>query len=188
MDHSISPVPVEAAAALLRRELGRDDDELARWMKTVPVWSTRSRTAYLSRYKGSQVVVQVAQEPVHESDLASFETDIRSLGLPAVSHIATPAVLAEFRQWLRQSESCSAERSYLEIINRHRGETIADCPALICELTTDNVLCWGWVEGEPVSSLVRRGEVEAVTQVAIAVLEQYCSLSIIDGGCHWMRW
>jgi hypothetical protein len=51
---------------------------------------------------------------------------------------------------------------------------------LIPEITTDRVLCWPWIDGETVSSLIRRGSVETVTQVAVSVLEQWCSLSIVD--------
>jgi hypothetical protein len=183
--HTIPPVPRDTVAALLRRELGRKGDELAQRMETEPAWSTLSRTAYLSRYRGTKVVVQVAREPVAESDFAEFEAGIRFLGNPEVSRVSAPRILAEFRQWLRQAESCVTERSYLEVLGRNKSQTLIDYPALIPEITTDSVLCWPWVEGEPVSSLVRRGSVEAVTQVAVAVLEQYCSLSIVDAELDW---
>jgi hypothetical protein len=183
--HTIPPVPRDTVAELLRRELGRRGNELARRLETEPVWSTLSRTAYRSRYKGIAVVVQVAREPVLESALAEFEAGIRFLGNPDVSRIAAPGILAEFRQWLRQAESCAIERSYLEVLGRNSAQTLVDYPALIPEITTDYVLCWPWVEGEPVGELVRRGSVAAVTQVAIAVLEQYCSLSIVDAELHW---
>ena len=67
------------------------------------------------------------------------------------------------------------------MLGRNRGQTLVDYPALIPELTTDHILCWPWVEGESLVSLIERGSSEAVTQVAVAVLEQYCSLSIVDG-------
>ena len=183
--HTVAPVPPDAVAALLRRDLGHKAGELVRCMEAGPVWSTLSRTAYRSRYKGNAVVVQVAREPVRESELAEFEAGIKFLGNPAVSRVTAPGILAEFRQWLRQAESCATERSYLEIIGRNGGQTLVDYPALIPEITTDHVLCWPWIEGEPISSLVERGSVEAVIQVAVAVLEQYCSLSIIDGDMSW---
>ena len=179
------PVPRDTVAALLRRDLGSRGDELAREMEMEPVWSTLSRTAYLSHYKGIKIVVQVAREPVPESDLTEFETGIQYLGNPDVSAVTAPGILAEFRQWLRQAESCVTERSYLEVLARGKEKTLVDYPNLIPELTTNHVLCWPWVEGEPVSTLVRRGSVEAVTQVAVAVLEQYCSLSIVDAELPW---
>jgi hypothetical protein len=151
----------------------------------VPVWSTVSRTAYLSWYKRTIVVVQVAREPVKEEELGEFEAGIRFLGNPDVARVTAPGILAEFRQWLRQAESCVTERSYLEVIGRNKGQTLINYPQLIPEITTDSVLCWPWVEGEPVSSLVRRGSVEAVTQVAVAVLEHYCSISIVDAELQW---
>ena len=176
----IPPVPHSTVAALLRRELGREGEALAHWLQTEPVWSTVARTAYLSRYRGTTIVVQVAREPATESELAEFETGIGFLGNKDVSRVTAPGILAEFREWLRQAESCATERSYLEVLGRHRNDTLIDYPALIPDITTDHVLCWPWVEGEAVSSLIRRGSVEAVTQVAVAVLEQYCSLSMVD--------
>lgn len=173
-------VPRNKAAALLRRELGSAADDLARHMEDKPVWSTLSRTAWLSWYAGRQVVVQVAREPIPDSDLAEFEDGIRFLGHPDVSRVTAPRILREFREWLRHAESPALERSYLEALGRSRGETLVDYPTLIPEITTDRVLCWPWVEGESVSELVQRGSVDTVTQVAIAVLEQYCSLSIVD--------
>jgi hypothetical protein len=94
--------------------------------------------------------------------------------------VTTPAILAEFRQWLRQAESCGVERSYLQVLAKSRGELLVDYPEPIAEITTDRILCWPWVEGEPVGGLLKGGSMEAATQVAAAVLEQYCSLSIID--------
>ncbi len=181
IDRIIPPVPHGAVAALLRSELGRQGDEPARRLQPEPLWSTLSRTAYLSRYKARTIVVQVAREPVQESEFAEFEAGIRFLGHPDVSRVTAPAILSEFREWLRQAESCSTERSYLEVLGRNRDQTLVDYPALIPEITTDQVLCWPWVEGEPLRSLIRCGSVEAVTQVAVAVLEQYCSLSMVDG-------
>ena len=179
--NSIPPVPHSTVAALVRRELGRRGDELAHRLEMEPVWSTVSRTAYLSQYKGKTVVVQVARDPVSESDLAEFEAGIRFLGNPEVSRVTAPGILAEFREWLRQAESCVTERSYLEVLGRNKEQTLIDYPALIPEITTDQVLCWPWVDGESITSLIGRGSLEAITQVAVAVLEQYCSLSMVDG-------
>jgi hypothetical protein len=180
IEQTVPPVPHSTVAAMLRADLGRRGDELAHRLETEPVWSTRSRTAYLSRYKGKTVVVQVAREPVSESEFAEFETGIAFLGNRDVSRVTAPGILAEFREWLRQAESCVTERSYLEVLGRNRNQTLVDYPVLIPEITTDRVLCWPWVEGDSLRSLIGRGSVEAVTQVAVAVLEQYCSLSIVD--------
>ncbi len=174
------PVPRERVVSLLRRELGDLSHDLVWQLEDEPVWSTLSRTAYLSWYRGNLVVVQVAREPVPESALTEFEAGIGFLGHPDVSRVTAPRILREFRQWLRQAESSALERSYLEVLGASRGETLVDYPALIPEISTDYVLCWPWVEGESVSSLIRRGAIDAVTQAAMAVLEQYCSLSIVD--------
>jgi len=182
---TIPPVPRDSVVALLRRELGSGCEALVEQMEAEPVWSTIARTAYRSWYKGDIVVIQVARDPVPDTDLAEFEAGIKFLGHPHVSNVTAPGILAEFRQWLRQAESCATERSYLEFLGRNPGQTLVDYPLLIPELTTASVLCWPWIQGQPVSSMVRRGSVEAVIQVAVAVLEQYCSLSIIDAELDW---
>jgi hypothetical protein len=178
--HEIPPVPRETLEALLRKELGIEAEDLVRDMEQEPAWSTRSRTAYLSRYKGSIVVVQVARDPVPEADIDAFAAGLRFLGSPDVLSVTTPAILTEFRQWLRQAEACDTERSYLQVLAKHRGQLLVDYPEPIAEISTDRVLCWPWVDGEPVSDLLKGGSIDAATQVAVAVLEQYCSLSIID--------
>lgn len=180
MRFDFMPVPRDQVVKLLRTELGSAADGLIAEMESEPVWSTLSRTGYLSWHEGQMVAIQVAREPVAEPALVDFEAGIGSLGHPDISPAAHRRILREFRQWLRHSESVSLERSYLEVIGRSRGSTSVDYPALIPEISTSNVLCWPWVEGEPVSSLIRRGSIDDVQRVAVAVLEQYCSLSIVD--------
>ncbi|HEX4275395.1 MAG TPA: hypothetical protein VHZ74_08585 [Bryobacteraceae bacterium] len=176
----IAPVAQQAVAALVRVELGPPGDEIARRMEAEPVWSTLFRTAYLSWHKETIVVVQVAREPIVDSVLAEFEVGIQFLGHPDLARVTTPGILAEFRQWIRGAESTVRERSYLAVLGRNQGQTLVDYPVLIEEITTDRILCWPWVEGEPVSSLIRRGSVEAITQVAVAVLEQFFTLAMVD--------
>ena len=177
------PVSRDEAAALLRGELGElseGGDGLVRRMEEEPVWSTVSRTAYLSWYREKLVVIQVAREPISESALAEFEKGIAHLAHPDVDRVKAPRILKEFRQWLRHGDSIALERSYLQVLGRSRGDTAVDYPTLIPELSTDKVLCWPWVEGESAGSLLLRGSVDAVSRLAVAVLEQFCSLSVID--------
>ena len=175
-----SPVPRDEVIEALERELGDEAEGLIRQLEKEPVWSTLSRTAYLSWYQGQVVVVQVAREPVAEAELNDFEAGIASLGHPDLRHLRSAGVLKDFRQWLRQGDSTARERSYLEVLGRSRGSTLVDYPTLIPEISTNRILCWPWVEGEPVSAMIRRGTVNAVTRVAEAVLEQYFSLAIVD--------
>ncbi len=180
IDYDLPPVPRDEVIAILDRELGSLSHDLIRQMEREPVWSTLSRTAYLSWHQNTLTVVQVCRERIADADLQAFETGIRFLGNEDVGHVASPRILGEFREWLRQAESCAVERSYLEVLARNRGETLVDYPALFEEITTDHVLCWPWVEGETVTSLIRRGSVETIAQVASAVLEEFFTLSILD--------
>ena len=180
IDYSFPPIPRDTVPDILRRELGHPGDDLARHLENDPLWSTLSRTAWLSWHRDLPVVVQVAREPLSESTIEEFEAGIRFLGHPEIRRVTAPRVLQEFREWLRQGESPTRERSYLENLGRSHGITLVDYPALIPEISTSLVLCWPWIDGEPVSAMVRRGSVDAVTKLAVTILEQYCSLSLVD--------
>jgi hypothetical protein len=180
IDYDLPPVPRDEVIAILHRELGGLSDDLIRQLEREPVWSTLSRTAYLSWFQNTLTVVQVCRERIPDAELKAFETGIIFLGHADVCHVASPRIIDEFREWLRQAESCAVERSYLEVMARNRGETLVDYPTLIEPLTTDHVLCWPWVEGETVTSLIRRGSVETIAKVATAVLEEFFALSILD--------
>ncbi len=178
--YDFMPVARRDVAALLRLELGDTAESLIADMEQEPVWTTLSRTAYVSWFKQQPVVVQVARPSFAETALVDFEAGIVSLGHPDIARVAHPRILREFRQWLRHAESISLERSYLEVLGRNRESTLIDYPAVIPEISTSNVLCWPWVDGETIGSLIGRGAIEEVTRIAITVLEQYCNLAIVD--------
>ena len=175
------PVPSSVVADLIRRDLGPGAQELAANLSPTPVWNTISRTAYTSRFEGQAVIVQVARQPLTEKTLLEFEKGIRRLGRPEISGIVSDGVLTQFREWIRSNESLERERSFLEVLGRYRGETLAEYPHLIPSLCCSSVLCWHDVEGHSISQLLARGDANAATLVASAVLEQFYSLSMVDG-------
>ena len=87
------PVPRDTCRGITASRAGRKGDELAQRMEAEPVWSTISRTAYLSSTT-EPIVVQVAREPVPESALAEFETGIRiweiRMAPPSARHASLP--------------------------------------------------------------------------------------------------
>jgi len=173
-------VPRDRFIEILRRELPGSGPELVANLEKHAVWTTFSRTAYRTRYGGQTVVVQVASAPVPDKDFIAFESGIRSLGHPDVTRVTSPDVLKEFRQWIRQGESTERERNYLRVLAGSKADMLVDYPEPISDITTDHVLSWRWVEGESAAALVAGGSLETVTKIATAVLEQYCSLSIVD--------
>jgi hypothetical protein len=177
----VPPVSRDGVGSLVRAEVTTWGAGIARQLESEPVWSTLFRTAYISWFRDSPIVVQVAREPVPESELCEFEAGIRFLGHPDLARVTAPAVLAQFRQWIRAAESSARERKYLRVLARYREQMLVDYPALIDEITTDRVLCWPWIEGEPLGALIQRGSVEMITQAAIAVLEQFFTLAMVDG-------
>jgi hypothetical protein len=180
IDYGLPPVPRAQVNALLERELGALSSGLIAQLEIEPAWSTLSRTAYISWYENQPVIVQVGRERIPDREVAAFEAGIRHLGHADICEIASNRIVRQFKEWLRQAESVSLERSYLQVLAQYSGETLVDYPALIPEITTDQVLCWRWIEGETVTSLINRGAVEALTQVAVAVFEQLFALSMVD--------
>jgi len=180
------PLPIERLKEVAERELGPRSEELIRHLDPEPAWVTISRTAWRTTWKGLPVVVQIAADALSDSDLLRFEQSMRYLNHPELAAVNTPQLLAEFRTWLRQCESLAQERRYLLAIGAEALETkgqptLVAYPKLIEEISTPDLLVWPWVEGEPAAEAIARGSIHAVLQIAITVLEQLCSLSLVDG-------
>jgi hypothetical protein len=173
-------VPPSAVAASIRRELGAAAEELAAALSAAPVWNTPSRTAYLSTYRRQPVIVEVARDPIAEEGFREFEKGLRSLRRPELARIVDPAVLLQFREYIRNGESLVRERSFLGVLSQDRGEALVDFPLLIPELCSPALLCWPAIEGRPVSELIAQGDSDAPVLIASAILEQFFSLSMVD--------
>lgn len=171
-------VSLPAVAGIVRRELGPAAEELAASLEGPPLWDTLARTAYHSTYRHRRVIVEVARDPVAEERFAEFEKGLRELKRPA--GIVSPVVLSQFRDWVRNGESLARERSFLDVLSRHRGETLAEYPLPIPELSTASVLCWYAVEGRSAAELIAQGNAETPVLIASAILEQFYSLSMVD--------
>ena len=169
-----------AVAELMTHELGTAGDELAAALSMEPVWTTPSRTAYLSARRREPVIVEVAREPFAEETILEFEKSLRALGGPDLAAIVSAPLRSQFRDYLRNGESLARERSFLEVLSNYRGETLAEYPQLIPELCSPNVLCWPAVEGRPVAELIRKGDSKGPVLIASAVLEQLFSLSLVE--------
>ena len=179
-DFGSEPISVQDGIAILRHDLGANADQLGRSLQPVPLWSTLSRTAWRGEWKGMAVVVQVARDPVKDADLDTFEKGIRHLGHSDLARACAPPAKRQFREWIRAGENCARERAYLEVLNRNREETLAGYPELIPEASGARVLVWKHVEGEALSDLIGKGDKEAVIAAAAAVLEQFCSLAVVE--------
>ena len=173
-----APVSPDRLVAILQLELPGASSQLLADLEAEPLWNTFSRIAWKSKYRGFPVIVQIACPPVLESELEAFERSIRFLRHPDFSKVTSPPVLNEFREWLRQCESLETERAYLEVLGS--GETLAEFPRLIEEISTSRVLCWPFIEGESAASLIRRGSVDTVTKLATGILEELFSFGIVD--------
>ncbi len=180
LSHHPPPLPAERVKALAHRELGRRSNELVRHLQPKPVWSSFSRTAWRSTWNSIPVVVQMAADVPPAFELDDFEKSMQFLNHPDLAKVNSPELLAEFRVWLSHGESSEQERRYLLALRAQQGRTLVDYPQLIDEVSTPNILVWPWLEGESAAEAIARGSVHAIRQIAIAVLEQFCSLAIVD--------
>ena len=179
-DFRPEPISIRQGIAILRGDLGANAEGLAQSLQPVPLWSTLSRTAWRGQWKGTAVVVQVAREPVADAELNTFEKGIRHLGHSDLARASTPAARRQFREWIRAGENCARERAYLEVLNRNQDATLAGYPELIPEASGARVLVWKYVEGQLLSDLLGKGDKEAMIAAAAAVLEQFCSLAVVE--------
>ena len=146
----LTAVPPSAVAAMIRQDFGFAAEDLASALSPQPVWNTPSRTAYPSTYRYLPVIVEVARDPIAEESFQEFEKSVRALGRPELAAIVDPALLLQFREYIRNGESLARERSFLDVLKDQRGETLADYPVLIPELCSPTILCWSAIEGRPV--------------------------------------
>ncbi len=174
------PVPLRDVAAIIQSELGDAGAELKECLEAPLLWSTLFRTAYLSRHLGRPVVVQVARKPIGIERFLEFDLAMLEIRHPDVAGIACRTVLSQFQQWYRNGESLSHERSFLDVLSHHSGETLAVYPVPISDLSTPALLCWNAAAGRSAKDLITRGDASVSTLIASALIEQYYSLSMVD--------
>ena len=176
-----APIPASDVSRTLSSELGPKGGALAQFLESEPCWNTLARCAYRTQYQGKTVAVQMARDPIPDAAFESFETGLRLIEDEKVRETLKPATLARFREWMRLSDSPARERAYLDALHSVREKTLAQYPVLLPELSTEKVLCFEWVEGESVASLIAKGSPEAVQRLAEYVLEQFCTIAALDG-------
>ncbi len=170
----------EQTSQLLTAELGAAGGLLAKNLDAQPCWNTISRCAYRSEYQGRPVVVELEREPLTAAALNDFEKGLELLD-DEVRHTLPPVILEQFREWLRKGESLHRERAYLSAMRDIQDRIAVSYPAPIPDLCTRRILCFEWLEGMPLTELLRRDSAQAAQRLAEAVLEQICTISALDG-------
>ena len=170
----------EAVIQLLTSELPGTGAALAAGLSEKPVWKTLNRTAYASKVQDQNLIVQVAHVPVTEAAVAEFRQGLAALGLPQLVALQAPALIDEFVEWLRTSESLEDERAYLDAISQYGGDTGAVYPVAMPLMCTPKLLVWAPVEGAPVESLVAKGDPAVCGLIARAIFEQFCALGMVE--------
>jgi hypothetical protein len=180
---TVDPIPVSSVAAIVSSELGAHDNAsvLAQGLEARLCWNTLARCAYHARYRGRAIAVQVARDPIPDSAFESLEAGLRLIEEEKLTEAMRPVVLSSFREWMRLSDSPARERSYLAALDSVRDKTLVQYPVLIPEISTEKLLCFEWIEGESLASLLPQGSPLPVGRAAEGVLEQICSIAAIDG-------
>lgn len=177
----VEPISRSNASAMLSSELGATGTALAARLYGEPCWNTMARCAYRAEYQGRQIAVQFARDPIPDAAFESFEKGIRLIEEDKLADALCARTLTHFREWMRLSDSPARERSYLDALQSVRETSLTQYPILIPELSTANILCTEWVEGEPISARIAQGSSAAVERAAECVLEQICIIAAIDG-------
>jgi hypothetical protein len=177
----VTPEPMtrEAVCHLLISELPNSSTELCDRMDPTPLWSSVSRTAFRTCFEGVPVVVHVAHPPFVQAEFEVFGKALPLLVREAPGLYRT-AVLREFRAWMDAGLHSSREQSYLEVLRRSKDSTVAAYPDVIPELCSSRVTSWPWTYARPASELLASGDLDAVVSFSTAILEQLCSLSLVE--------
>jgi hypothetical protein len=174
-------IPAPDVARTISNELGPKGDDVAKFLEVEPCWNTLARCAYRTKYQGKTVAVQLARDPIPDTAFESFEAGLALIEEERVQEALRPSTLTRFREWMRLSDSPARERAYLEALYSIREKTLTQYPVLIPEISTEKVLCFEWVEGESMASLIAKGSPQAVQRLAECVLEQFCTIAAVDG-------
>lgn len=168
-------------ADLLVSQLGARGQAMATTLPDKPEWITLNRTAWRAKVQDQDVIVQTANLPIADAEIAAFRRGITAMGVTALAGLKNPAVLDQFTEWLRCAETLDTEREYLDAIIRYGGQTSAGYPVPIPDLCTAGLLIWPLVQGVPAAQLIAKGDREICAQIAGAIFEQFCSLGIVEG-------
>jgi hypothetical protein len=177
---AIPPIALSEFDRIVEAELGPAAAAALEWERE-PCWSTFARCAYRARYQGRMVAVQLARDPIPNAAFEAFESGVKLIQEPSLREALRPATLAQFRDWVRLSDSPARERAHLEALHSIRDKTLVQYPALIPELSTQQVLCVEWVDGQSVAALMAQGSAQSVQRLAECVLEQLCTVTALDG-------
>jgi len=182
---NVPPVPMHEFEQSLVDELGVPGKVLARGLRPNPCWSTPARCAYQTDFQRRCLVVQLARPCLSESSVKELVADLRKSGHRISGIVTAPRVVAEFNEWLNATRMPSRERALLEALLQMHGKTQARYPALLPEFSTDRVLCWRWIEGEPFPANLASASPKLRAALVEAVLEQICVLGFVDGELDW---
>ena len=182
---NVPPVPMMEFRQALVEELGGTGEMLARGLSPNPCWSTPARCAYQADFQSLHLVVQLARPSVSEASVEELVADLRNSGHGISAIVTEPWVVAEFNEWLNVTRMPSRERALLEALLQMRGKTQARYPALLPEFSTDRVLCWPWIGGEPFGADLASVAPKLRYALVEAVLEQMCVLCFVDGELDW---
>jgi hypothetical protein len=165
----------------LTTELGKSADLLSAELAQLPCWSVPGRCAYKTSYGGANLAIQLASPLWSRSSLDDFAAWLREVVPDDANAVARPAVLRQFEEWILTTDAPSRERGFLEVLSEMRTSTAADYPELLPEFCTERVLCWTWVEGEPLPASLPDASADIRQRLAEAILEQISFLAFADG-------
>jgi hypothetical protein len=175
------PITRERFAELLVDEFAADGEILARGLDPLPCWSIPGRCAYRTVYRDAQVVIQFPRPVPSKDAVREFARILKTVDAEAAQPVVQPAVLRQFEDWLYVIDPPEKEHAYLSTLSNLRCRTHADYPMLISRFSSSRVLCWPWVEGEPLVTALADATPELSQKLAEAMLEQICVLSTVEG-------
>lgn len=194
LQDAVPPVPVAAAAEVIREDLGAPPEELFAFFDREPLGSASIGQVHAARLAdGREVVVKVRKPGVEEL----VEIDLEILGdlaaswperFPALKHYDFPAMLRDFGDTLRNELDYRREagnvRFFRKILEKERGFAL---PEVVAEYSTERVLTLTRLEGvkpSDAASVPKRRRTAIARRIARFVLEPAFSDGIFHADPH----
>ena len=181
--------PLDEVIARIRKEFGKETDELFAFFDPVPIASASLAQVHEARlHDGRRVAVKVQHADIELIARLDLESIRRILDLVqmVVRLRGIESYHADIAELIRQELDFTQEARNIEIIAANfAGNSTVRFPAVVHELSTERVLTTEFVEGTKVTDF-RRMEAMGIDRPALAqrILRVMCQMVFVDGVYH----
>jgi ubiquinone biosynthesis protein len=189
LQDSVPARPFDEVLARLRKEFGKDVDELFTFIDPIPIASASLAQVHLATtHDGRRVAVKVQHADIEEISRLDLRILGRVLGLIQliVRVRGLESYHADISQLIAEELDFEREAQNIALIRANfAGSPTIHFPTVLANLSSQRVLTTEFVDGTKVTDFARLAE-KHVDRPALAerILRAYCQMVFVDGVFH----